>query len=57
MSIYEQIYNLIQNYIYGNIVVVGSYQELVLVLLSTIACIFLMALPFIVVYRIIRMWF
>lgn len=54
MSIYEQIYDLINTYIYGGVIVSGSYQELVCTLVSTSACIFMFCVPFIVCYAIIR---
>lgn len=53
MPIYQSCYELIEQYIYGT-VEVGSYQELVCIAFSTLACLFVMALPFILVYMIIR---
>lgn len=52
--IYDSIYALIEQYIYGA-VTVGSYQELCCIALASIACVFLMAIPFIVCYKFIRM--
>lgn len=54
MSIYDNIYNLINTYIYGGNVTSGSFMELVCILVATIACVFLISLPFIIVWRIIR---
>lgn len=54
MVIYETFYSLLQQYIFGTIES-GSYQELVAILASTIGCLFVVALPFIVVWKIIRM--
>ena len=48
MGIYQNIYELIQTYIYGG-VELSSEMELVTVLISTLSCIFLIALPFIIV--------
>lgn len=54
MNIYQSIYDLINTYVYGGEIVAGSYTELVAIAFSTAACLFLMALPFIVVWRIIK---
>lgn len=54
MGIYQPIYDLVNTYIYGGTVAVGSYQELCCIAVSTIGCLFVMALPFIIVWRIIR---
>lgn len=55
MSIYQSIYDLINTYVYGGLIEVGSYQELVAILFSTGACLFMMSLPFLVVWRVIKM--
>lgn len=52
--IYNNIYALVEQYIYGS-VAVGSYQELVCIAVATMACLFIIALPFLVVWRVIRM--
>lgn len=57
MSIYQNIYNLIANYVFANAIDVGSNAELVCMLVSTIACLFVIALPFLVVWRVIRLFF
>ena len=54
MSIYQNIYDLIVQYIYGG-VQLTSDMELVTVTLATMACIFVFALPFLVVWKVIRM--
>lgn len=54
---YDNIYMLIEQYIFSGSIITGSYQELVAISLSSIACIFLFALPFIIVWRIIKVWF
>lgn len=54
MSVYQNIFNLIVNYIYGGAVTSGGYEELTAIICSTIACIFIFALPFIIVFRIIK---
>ena len=53
-GIYQTCYDLIAQYVYGS-VTVGSYQELVCILVSTCACLFVVALPFVLVWRVIRM--
>lgn len=54
MSIYDQIYSTIANVIYGGLDVT-MYQDLTCTILSTCACIFMLSLPFIVVYYILKM--
>ena len=54
MNIYQTFYDLIVNHIFGGSVVVGSHQELVCILVSTIACIFIIAIPFLVVWKVIK---
>ena len=56
MSIYESIYEIISKYIYDYNVPVGSYQELVCILVSTAACLFVFSIPFIIVFRIIKLF-
>lgn len=53
MSIFDSIYSLIETYIFGS-VVAGSYYELVCILVSTCACLFVMSIPFIIVWRVIK---
>lgn len=53
MSIYQNFYDLLNTYIFGNSIVVGSYEELVCILFSTICCLLLVSLPFIVIFKII----
>lgn len=53
-GIYQTCFELIERYVYGS-VIVGSYQELVCILFSTCACLFVAALPFVLVFRVIRM--
>lgn len=55
MSIYQSLYNLIELYVFGGNVVEGTHMDLVCVLLSTFGVIFMVALPFIVVYKIIKL--
>lgn len=54
MSIYNEIYNLINTYIFNGTIQSGSYPELVTTLFSTTACFLMVALPFIIVFMILR---
>lgn len=54
MSIYQNIYDLIVEYIYGGLVLTAD-MELVTVTLATMACIFVFALPFLVVWKVVKM--
>ena len=55
MSIYDSIYNLFNTYVYGGNIVVGSHQDLVATLMSTIAVVFMVSLPFLVVWKVIKL--
>ena len=54
MNIYQSLYDLLNQYVFNNSVVVGSYQELVLTLVSTLGWVLCVALPFIAVYKFIK---
>ena len=56
-NIYQSFYDLLNTYVYGGSVVVESYQDLVCIILATIGCIFLVSIPFVIVWRFIRLWF
>lgn len=53
MSIYQNLLDLIHQYIYGGVELTADMQ-LVSVLIATLGCLFVVALPFIVVYWVIR---
>ena len=53
-SIYQTCYDLVQTYIFGS-VQVGSYQELVCIIISAAACIFVFSLPFLIVWRFLKL--
>lgn len=57
MSMYYALYDLLLNGIYGADAVLTPDMTLTLTLISTIGCLFLIALPFICVWRLVRMWF
>lgn len=52
MSIYQNLYDLISTYIYGGTLTTDA--ELVCTLVSTAGCLFLVALPFLVVLKVLR---
>lgn len=54
--IYNGIYNLLVTYIYGA-VQTGTYQELVCILAATTLSLYAIALPFIAVHGIIKLFF
>ena len=51
-GIYLALYELIQNTFYGAAALTG-WQEMVLTVLATIGCLFVFAVPFIVVWKVI----
>lgn len=55
MSIYQSLYNLINTYIFNGGIVEGTTQALVTELIATGGAIFLVALPFVVVIKVIGM--
>lgn len=54
MSIYQNIYDLIVEYIYGGGALTAD-MELVTVTLATMACVFVFVLPFLVVWKVIKL--
>lgn len=54
-NIYQNIYDLIVNQLFGGSVEVGSNPELITILVSTFATIFLISVPFIIIYKFIKM--
>lgn len=53
MGIYQNLYDLIVQYIYGGVELTPN-MEIVTVLISTIGCLFVIAIPFLVTWYIIR---
>lgn len=51
---YYELFNLLHTYLYGADVILDEYQTLVLTQMSTIGVVFLAALPFVVVWKVIR---
>lgn len=52
MSMYQSLFDLIHTHIYGS-VELTSDMNLVCTLIATIGCIFVVALPFLVVYKVL----
>lgn len=55
MSIYQTLYDIINQYVFNNSIVVNSVQDLATTLISLTATIFVIAIPFILVWRVIKM--
>lgn len=53
-SIYDNLYNLIQTYIFGGNALTTN-QDLITTLISTMGCVFLVALPFCVVWKVCKL--
>lgn len=53
---YFQLYDILHQYIYGADVVLTNWQDLVLTQLSTMGVIFVISLPFVLVWKVIRIW-
>lgn len=56
INLFQTCYDLLNTYIFGGIVVAGngSYQDLVLIILATLGVLFCVSIPFIVVYKFIK---
>ena len=53
---YYDLFNMLSEYIYGAGAVLSADQSLVLTTLSTIGVLFVVAFPFVVVWRVIRLF-
>lgn len=54
-SVYECVYNLIHRFVYGNADLTAD-MSLTLTLVSTTACLFVIALPFLAIYAFFKRW-
>lgn len=54
MNIYQDIFDIVKQYIFGGVELTAN-MDLVAITLSTIGCVFVFALPFVIVWRIIKM--
>lgn len=50
---YQPLYDIVQTYVFGGVTPLGSNQELICMLVATFGCVFLVAIPFILVWRLI----
>lgn len=55
MSIYNALYSLLNTYVFGGSIEVGSIPDLVATLISTCGVVFIVAIPFIIVAKVISM--
>lgn len=55
MSIYNSLYTLLQDFVFGGEIISGSIPDLIATLLSTCGVVFLVSLPFMLVWRVICM--
>lgn len=55
MNIYQTFYDLLQTYVFGGEILAGSIPDLVSTLLSTGATLFVIAIPFVVVLKVINL--
>ena len=55
LDLYNEIYNLIVTNIFGGSVQIGTYPDLISSLFSTMACMFVLAIPFILVWKVIKL--
>lgn len=56
MSMYDTLYALLHEHIYGLDSVLTGDQTLTLTIISTIGALFIVALPFLVVWRVIKLF-
>lgn len=54
MSIYQSIFDIISTYVYGGVELTAD-MNLVCTLISTLGCVFLVSLPFVVVVKVIKL--
>ena len=54
MSVYQSLFDLVQQYIFGG-GTLNANAELVCMLVSTIGSVFLIAVPFMVVWKVIKL--
>ena len=52
MNIYQSLFDIIHTYIFGG-VEMSSNMELVCILIATIGCLFLICIPFLLVWKLI----
>lgn len=57
INLFDTFYNLLNTYVFGGSIVPNTYADLVCILVSCCATLFMISLPFLLVWRFIRMWF
>ena len=53
MNIYQDIFDIVKQYIFGGVDLTAN-MDLVAITLATIGCVFVFSLPFVIVWRIIK---
>lgn len=53
MSIYQNLFDLMSTYVYGGVELTPD-MNLICTLVSTLGCLFLVSLPFVIVIRIVK---
>lgn len=53
--VYQSLYQLLETYVFGNAVEVGGNAELVCMLAATAGCVFVVSIPFMLVWKIIKL--
>lgn len=56
MAIYDTLYDLLSTYIFGGGIATGTYADLICMLVATIGCLFVISIPFIIIWRTIRIF-
>ena len=53
-GIYNALYEMIANAIYGGLSSLTGWQELTLTFIATCACLFVLVVPFLIVWKVIK---
>lgn len=55
INLYQSCYDLIERFVFGGEIVLNSHADLIATLLSSCACILLVAFPFVIVWKVLKM--
>lgn len=55
MNVYQSFYDLLNTYVFGGSIVAGSYEDLVTIFFSMTCTLFLVSLPFLIVWFLIKL--
>lgn len=55
MNIYQNFMDLLNTYVFGGTMVAGSNQELIATLVATCGTLFIISVPFMIVWKFIKM--